>query len=425
MVAPYFLPRRRVGALRPFKFAIHLRDFGWEPHIITIASDGELTAKEQLLLEDIPIYPLRPPFDRTGKSGSQLEKNDSANKGEATFSVGDWIDKHFPVDTWLPFFMSKRGEIKKIATQVQPDAIWSTGDPWSAHWVGKEISSLLPDRFWMADFRDPWTLSETNLKQRSSFALAADRKIERRWIQKPSMLSFTSNSTRELYKAYYADLDLCTTTIYNAFDRSLFNTSEDDAKPDLNMDPQHLNLIFFGRFRRLSPAKPIIDILAEGKRSDSWRDKIRVHSFGSLDESDRKYASEKGVKHCFVSHDPVPVEQGLHVLQQADLLLLSTNPTRTDIIPAKLWDYLAAGRPILSIAPNPEIRQILGETGAGVQFEYHQKEKVAEILQGCWAAKKEGRDLPIPFAGDQKKIDRYSAKSATEKLANILDQHTG
>ncbi|MDZ7682579.1 MAG: hypothetical protein U5J63_12930 [Fodinibius sp.] len=26
MVAPYFLPRRRVGALRPFKFAIHLRE---------------------------------------------------------------------------------------------------------------------------------------------------------------------------------------------------------------------------------------------------------------------------------------------------------------------------------------------------------------------------------------------------------------
>jgi glycosyltransferase involved in cell wall biosynthesis len=423
IIAPYFLPRRRVGALRPYKFAIHLRDYGWNPHVLTIASDGQLTPKEQKLLQDISVYNLKPPFDRTGGSGGQRTKLNNI-KQENNF-IADWIDKHFPVDTWLPFFRFKFGEIKQIASKVNPDAFWSTGDPWSAHWVGKKLSSLYPDTFWMADFRDPWTVSETNLKKRSVFASAVDRKMERNWIQKASMLSFTTKSTRELYEEHYSELNIKTTTIYNAFDRELFNTGGEKAV-DLNFDAEKLNIIFFGRFRRLSTAKPIIDILSELKSiAPSAVEKISVHSFGPLTDSDRIYLSEKGVENCFEIQEPVPVEQGLQVLQQADILFLSTNPGRTAIIPAKLWDYLAAERPILSIAPNPEIEQILKQTGSGVQYSSQNPKEVAELLKRCVTGKENGQDLPIPFALDKSKIGQYSAKSATAKLANILDQHTG
>lgn len=422
MVAPYFLPRRRVGSLRPFKFAIHLREQGWQPHILTIASDGQLTSKEENLLQDISVYSLKPPFDRTGQSGSQQKKLN--NKNQKSNLLVDWIDKHFPVDTWWPFFRFKFGEIKEITRKLAPDAIWSTGDPWSAHWVGKKLSSLHPDVFWMADFRDPWTLSETNLKERSAFASAVDRRIEQNWIKKASMISFTTDRTRELYEEYYSGLDIQTTTIYNAFDRELFNNAEEEPV-DLNFDSEKLNVVFFGRFRRLSSAKLVGDVLAELKlMNPSAVEKIRIHSFGALTDSDIAYLSEKGVQDCFEIQEPVPVEEGLQVLKQADILLLSTNPERTAIIPAKLWDYLIAGRPILSIAPNSEIENILEQTGTGRQYPYQNTEEIAEILKNCIRAKQNGKGLPIPFLPDQQKIDQYSAKSATAYLANILDQHS-
>jgi len=48
MIAPYFVPRRRVGAQRPFKFAIHLEKFGWKPTVITIADQNQdLSANEK------------------------------------------------------------------------------------------------------------------------------------------------------------------------------------------------------------------------------------------------------------------------------------------------------------------------------------------------------------------------------------------
>ncbi|HLR26556.1 MAG TPA: hypothetical protein VK112_11870 [Fodinibius sp.] len=422
MIAPYFLPRRRVGSLRPFKFAIHLQNFGWEPHIITIASDGQLTRKEQKLLKDISVYQLDPPFDYTSGSGSQLQKKDERSQNN-NFGLNDWIDKQFPVDTWLPFFMLKYQRIRKIVRTVNPDAIWSTGDPWSAHWVGRAMACLDPGRFWIADFRDPWTLSQTDLKKRSSFSAGIDRKMERRLINSASMVSFTTDSTRRLYENHYKDLDLNTTTIYNAFDRLLFDGSGPESI-DLAMDVNHLNVVFFGKFRRLSPAKPLIDILSQLKITEpSAAERIRVHSFGNLSKEDARYAAEKQVKECFKVHDPVPVEQGLQVLQQADLQLLSTNPERTDIIPAKFWDYLAARKPILSIAPNPEIKEILQQTGTGEQYHHSDLKQLAILLKSCVEAKKADRPLPISFSYRQDEVEQYSAKSATRKLATVLDEH--
>lgn len=424
MIAPYFLPRRRVGALRPFKFAIHLRDFGWEPHIITIASDDQLTEKEQRLLRDIPVYNLKPPFDRTSRSGSQQQKK-SNKKVQNDSGIADWIDKHFPVDTWLPFFRLKYGQIRQIARKVDPDALWSTGDPWSAHWVGKKLSAMFPDLFWMADFRDPWTLTETDLKQRSSFASTIDQKIEHNWIQKASMLSFTTDRTRQLYEDHYADINLNTTTIYNAFDRVLFNEKQNESV-ELNFTDDKLNMVFFGRFRRLSPARPVADILQLiNEQNSSAAKKIAVHSFGPLTETDRRYLEKKDIETNFVIQDPVPVELGLQVLQQADILLLSTDPERENIIPAKLWDYLAADRPILSIAPNPEVGQIIEQTKTGIHFSWQETNAIADLLINCISAKEEGSTLPIPFAPDQQIISRFSAKSATQKLVTTIEQHYG
>ena len=59
--------------MRPFRFAIHLREFGWEPTILTIASPGaQLTDKEAHLLKDIRVLSITSPIDRTFRSESQL-----------------------------------------------------------------------------------------------------------------------------------------------------------------------------------------------------------------------------------------------------------------------------------------------------------------------------------------------------------------
>lgn len=457
LLAPYFLPRRRVGSWRPFKFAIHLREFGWEPHVITIQdSSAALTVKEKRLLEGIAVHELTPLFDFTSGSGSQLSnfETEIAPSGRSMLQPAlDWIDKQFPADTWLPFFWLKFNQIIEIVEQIQPEVLWSTGDPWSGHWLGKRLC----ERFavpWVADFRDPWTLGKVNLKNRSAFSAAIDKKIEAGVIGAASLATFTSKATKNLYARHYPAQANIMHTIYNAFDRELYNEpeprqaphipgakleltvpelreeqSESDSQQEFNkanpqqaiFDESNLNLLFFGKFRRLSPAGPFIDILSEMKGRDvKAANRIKMHSFGPLSESDKKYAVQKGVFENFVRLQPIPAEKMLSVLPAADILWLSTDAGRKHIIPAKLWDYLAARRPVLSIAPNPEIAEILNETEAGEQFSKKERDDLIALLQHCVEAKGEAEKLPIRFNPDNAGINKYEAHHAAQSLAELF-----
>lgn len=424
LLAPYFVPRRRVGSWRPFKFAIHLREFGWEPHIITIQeSSGVLTEKEERLLLNIPIYKIKPPFDFTQQSGSSIEKKETRDKSKLSQTFFDpflsWIDKNFPIDTWLLLFWLRKRSVLKTVEQINPAMLWSTGDPWSSHWLARQIvkKKNIP---WVADFRDPWTLADINLKERSSFSGAVDKRAERKVVEKASILTFTSRATQKLYRDHYTDLKPETATLYNCFDMDLY---DEPSGGQTLFDAAKLNLLFFGKFRRLSPARPLIDILAKlNEGSEQEEIPISVQSFGYLSDEDAVYARQKGVLSYFKTQSPVPPEEALSVLSQADILWLSTDPDRVSIIPAKLWDYLAARQPVLSIAPNPEIADILDQTEAGVQISHHKTGKIADLLKECVLAKQLGKPLPVPAPMNKETIKKYEAKEVTRNLASLFDQ---
>lgn len=424
LLAPYFLPRRRVGSWRPFKFAIHLKEFGWEPHIITIRDlSGALTDKERHLLSGIPIFEITPPFDFTSRSDSTIATNtpdEKSGTGSSRFEPAlHWIDKHFPIDTWLPLFWLRKNKILQFIRDINPEMLWSTGDPWSSHWLAGRIqkNTQLP---WVADFRDPWALGQVNLKRRSSFSTAMDKKAEYNVIKNATAVTFTSKRTEQLYKDNYKKLNPKTATIYNCFDRLLYNEKANDVLP---YDDKVFNLVFFGKFRRLSPARPLVDILANLKEQLGQSElPLLVHSFGPLSVPDKAYAQSRGVLSYFKTQAPIAPEKTLSVLSKADLLWLSTDPGRENIIPAKLWDYLAAGRPVLSIAPNPEIAAILDQTGAGIQLDHHNITKVAHTLRSCILAKQAGKPLPIAANSNQEMIEKYEARKVTAQLAALFDQ---
>jgi hypothetical protein len=91
------------------------------------------------------------------------------------------------------------------------------------------------------------------------------------------------------------------------------------------------------------------------------------------DSENRDIIQDLGLQENFLFHEPVIPENMIPVLKSADILLLSTNMEREEIIPAKLWDYLSVEKPIFSIAPNPEVGEIIMKSKAGLQV--HPEEK--------------------------------------------------
>lgn len=415
MIAPYFPPRRRVASLRPFKFAIRLKKFGWNPTVLTIQSnEGQLTDKEKDLLNGVSIVEITPPFDRTTsttKKPSAINIKKSPNR--VSGFVSDQIDKHIPLDSWILLFLLRYSSVKKDAAKFKPDLIWSTGDPWSGHWLGHKLSRDL-NTPWIADFRDPWTLSEVNLRPRSSFSNWIDRKAERKFVKSADHLIFTSRQTEQLYKKHYHLRDDKTSTIYNSYDPLLNQKSMDW---DVVLDDDYFHVLFFGQFRKLSPAEPIA--LAVNSMNPEKMKLLKIHSFGKMSKEDTELIEMLNLEDQFIVHNPVLPSQTMNVLEKADLLLVSTDHRRKNIIPAKLWDYLATDRPILSIAPNPEVGTILESSGQGKQINPDHPKKIALFLEEQISEKE---------AESSKKSNRksysnkFTIEAATSTLAQRMDQ---
>lgn len=420
-----------MGALRPFKFAIHLSSLGYKPVILTIGhKPDQLTPKEQLLLKPIEILSINSPFDRTSTANRTLtsdrlsktrkEEKPSIKKyhfGEMIFSL---IDRNCPIDTWIILFLIRWTWIKRVVKASKPDLIMATGDPWSGLWLGEKLSKYLKVPF-IADFRDPWTLGNQRLRARSPFSDYFDKIVEKRVIEQADHLIFTSKRTHELYTNVYQIPSGNSTTIYNTFEPALISNNPSWNSP--KMDHNKLNILFLGRFRRLSSASVLVEILNQIEFSNPNNlDLIRIHSFGEPDSDEIEQIQKAGLSDFFIYHPPFEPENSLRVMNSADLLLLSTSRERMEIIPAKLWDYLFSDVPILSIVPNPEVGEIIQRVDAGAHFSPENDSEIVEFLLNLIQRKYSGAEQILPIQKDRVGIVEFTSKAATEKLALIFDE---
>lgn len=423
MISPFFIPRRRVGALRAFKFAIHLKEFGFQPAILSIHDKtGRITAQEEELLKGIPLFSITPPFDKT--AGGNTHRKGSKSKKQLLPSPAAWIDKNTPMDTWIYLFLLRYPSIRRFAKEWDPEIIWATGDPWSSLWLGHRIARYLKRPF-VADFRDPWIPGEISLRQRSPFSQKADRSAELSIIKDADRLVFTSRQTELEYRKYYQLDSASTTTIYNSRSFLLEEVPDQVLEKPL-FDREKFILLFFGRFRALSPVQSVIEMIRllksnEGRNTISL---LEVHSYGKPDPEQLERIRDAGLEEQFVFHKPLPPGQGLSQLNEADLLLLTTHKDRRLVIPAKLWDYLYACPEILSITPNPEIGEIIDDTKRGFHTTPDQIGLAARYLAGQIKQKmKTDRKKSRAYSEAGRRFDnkRYESKETTRKLAKLFD----
>lgn len=388
--------------------------------------DNALSPREELFLNTIKRVELKTPFDHTSSSSGSYAKryNTKSLKPLSNWGskIGDLFDNSFPIDTWWPVLKFHQNNLQVLVEKFKPDVLWSTADPWCSHSTAMALAkkSKIP---WVADFRDPWTLCPIRSGPRMPWARAIDKNVERKVLTYADQAVFTAENTANNYRKHYSDVSTPMTTIYNSFDDEFFLPPELEEE---QTSAGKFKILFYGRFRSLSPAESAIRLLEAVKLANpEVLEHISIQSCGELPDEDAKKAHGTGVLSAFESVNPEPYENTLIRLNQADMLLLSTEQNRNEIIPAKLWDYLSAGKPIVSFSQNPEVAEILKQTKTGAQFAIKDMDKASDFLIDCFIAKKEGRPLPYSKERDRVKIQAYSSVNTTAQLATLFDQLKG
>jgi glycosyltransferase involved in cell wall biosynthesis len=155
------------------------------------------------------------------------------------------------------------------------------------------------------------------------------------------------------------------------------------------------------------------------KRDPHRLDRFELSIYGVSKICFRRYFENRPCSHLIHNKGRVPFSESIKAQQQASALLFLSYLGIKGILTAKIFEYLGAGRPVLSVPGDEGVTDaLLAETRAGTVG--RTAEQITEILEKWideWERTGKVEYNPIP-----EKIHVYTRKKQTEKLAQILDE---
>lgn len=410
MIAPYFPPVSVVGARRPLMLVRHLPDHGWHPVVLAARPGLERTdpTLAELVPTDIPVV------REYGRAAATSPLEDRQEPRERRRPLWHWDAGYAtPLDRYLWSTPAAIRTAMRLVREYRPRVVHVCADPWSPLLAGLALKRRtgLP---LVVDLRDPWSLQSSKMVLRPPPTRWAVRAIEARVFRAASKVVLNSEDAREAYVAAYRGRipEDRFTVVRNAFDLELFD--------DQPADPSRaFTVVHFGHFRRLVPGEPLLRGFARFvARAGLSPDAARLRLVGGAREEDREIASELGLE-AYLDYLPtIPYRQGLSLLRSADVLALVSVGENARVVPAKLFDYFAARRPILAITDQTEPARLVTGAGAGLVAPPEDPERIAAALSDL------KRLVSRPDRGDvpEAAVAPFAASVQAEQFAAVLDE---
>ena len=386
LVAHEFPPIGGVGVQRPFKFAQYLPEFGWHPIVLTQVARYSATWDESLLdaLSDVPIYRAQDPMtsmqhllrkeQTTPAQVSQGPKTHEAtyiNPASPTvkqrvIKMGKrWKDALFiPDETMLWVNHAVRLGLEVVQNHTV-SAIYATSPPASSLLVAATLSERTGIPL-VIDFRDPWV---ANLhKKQYGFRHRLDTWLEAYAVVRASRVVTVTDSFCHDFISRYPGQEHKFHVIPNGYDRADLQLDH-KVKKDTRVMTIYYGGILYGKRSPKAFLEGLAAALSSGKVP---RDKIKVHFAGVFDypgkHDNLTLVQRLGLTDVVNIIGYVPHHEHATWMAKADVLLLVGDQTQGAgaYVPAKLYEYLGMGRPILTLVQPGEASRLVNECHAGL-----------------------------------------------------------
>jgi len=432
IITYYWPPSGGAGVQRWLKFTKYLREYGWEPIIYT-PENPESPNNDSSLEKDIPKnltviktkiwepYTFYKVFIGQKKdqkvNAAFLTESKKPKKFE---KIAVWIRGNFFIPDARKFWVNPSIKFLTNYLQKNPvDAIVSTGPPHSMHLIalGLKKKLKLP---WMADFRDPWTNIDFYSKlMLTPFADHAHKRLELKVLHHADVVACVGQTwldeLEEIYKKQYP----------NSINTSKFRFISNGYDPDdysnekVEVDKK-FSIVYVGTLDKSRNPEILWKTLsAIVKKNTSLANDLQIKLVGKTDIAVTEDMEKNGLlpymeKTPYLTHDEVTeVQKKSQVL----LLLINNTPNAMGIITGKLFEYLAAERPVLCIGPKGgDADKILTETKGGLISGYEDSETLEANILYFYTKYKAG-NLPC----ESENIERYSRKMLTGEVAEVLN----
>ncbi len=420
VIAYYWPPSGGSGVQRWVKFCKYLPAEGWQPVVFAPENadypsldpsfEAEVPASVELLRGRIwePYAAYR---KLTGAKSTQVTEISSGKKSWKQ-KLSLWIRANlFIPDPRVGWVRPSVKFLKKYLKEHPVDAIVTTGPPHSVHLIGQKLHRALGTP-WIADFRDPWTeMYYLKYLPMSAFTWRKHRKQEQAVLDECSTVLACTPLVQEDFQARTSTPVACIT---NGFD-------EEDFTGPAPLGDGLFNITHTGLLAADGNPETLWKVLGEMADADqAFREDLRLRLVGKVDREVLEAISAAGLSANIVNlgycdhADAVREQRAASVL----LLPLRNDPQYKPILPGKLFEYLAARRPILGIGQSDgAMARVIAESGAGETIDWDNATDLRSFLEKAWEQHLKG-GVP-PGIGN---IERYSRKGLTAELAALLSK---
>jgi glycosyltransferase involved in cell wall biosynthesis len=446
LISYYFPPAGGPGVQRVAKHVKFLREFGYEPIVISATPDDyrrpsefQMPVDESLaadLPHDLEVHrlPSRQPF----KFFALLKRFRLDFLRELIFIPDSAV-------TWIGAVVKKARE---IGQRQSIDVIYTSVKPHSVAIAGWLIKRAL-GRPWVLDFRDPWTQYFL-----ATFPTRLHYRIER-WLERfllrraDHIVTITPTARQNL-------LDWCdflpaekVSVITNGYDEEDFEPVGDSSTTRNGTFSLVYAGVFCGAPVSESAAGSFIERVWRGARRwlaytprhfdriahspkfllDALRDllterpelrgRIKLLHIGPFDAANERYVSELGISEAIEARGYLAHDKAVRIVKEADALFfcLADSPSgeRNDCVPQKVYEYLGSRRPVLALAPAGDARDFLHAAGTAVVCAPRDLNEIKAGVLGLY----EGRNRLAP---NEEFIRGFRRREQTARLARIFDR---
>lgn len=332
MVAFHFPPQAgSSGVLRSLNFAKILPEAGWDVSLLSANARAYERTSVDLMAQV-------PPDIRLARARALDVRRDLSIRGK-------YPELLAMPDRWSSWFFGGFRRGVQLVHSRQAQLVWSTYPILSAHLIGGMVARWT-GRPWIAEFRDPVYHEDWDASRLKRWLLP---RLEGWAVRRATCCVVTTDGARQLFERRYPEARGRVHVIENGYDEGSF---ENTRPQRLDIAPDRLLLLHSGAIypkeRDPSHLFRVMARLRDSGRIDASRLCVRFRAPGA-DQAIRDLAQKLGVEDMVDVAGPVPYRQALQEMMGADVLVVFQGTAFNNQIPAKIYEYLRALRPILAL----------------------------------------------------------------------------
>ncbi|MFT4172013.1 MAG: glycosyltransferase [Rhodocyclaceae bacterium] len=399
MIAYHFPPLAgSSGIQRTLRFVQQLPDCGWEP-IVLGASRHAFERVSPDLAREVPPKLV-------------VERALALDTARHLAVRGRYAGALAVPDRWVSWWPHAIVKGLAMIRRYRPAVLWSTYPIATAHMIGHTLSRLsgVP---WVADFRDPMAQDDypTEPAVRRSF-----ERIERAALARAHTAVFTTRGAADVYRNRYPQHAGKVAVIENGFDEESFTgLASAPVRQEGPFTLLHSGIVYPSERDPRALFTALARLHRAGRITPAQlRIRLRAAVHDGLLQT---MAAEAGVADYIELAPPLPYREALAEMLDSDALLVLQAANCNQQIPAKVYEYLRARRPVLGLTdPAGDTGELLARNGVQWIAPLDDAEAIAAALPAFVDAARAGQ-VSVPTA---EQVATHSRRARTAALAGVL-----